>query len=253
VLNKKRTINWLGVALLLAAMVLVLLLSLKSDEISGRITDETGEPIAGATVRIRTTDYAVISDADGRYRMSGFPPALKVRVTAWADGYYINGRNVWLWNKAADFSLSSYLMADNPDYEWGMPSITGRKFWENLGNWIRLAPAAKIGAERFFFHTAENMKLGCSDCHGDLIYEEWVSGAHALGFSNPLFATMYLGNNLFTFLGLSTSVGMIMEIKRRISIFSEINLSCKTVVSKFFSAKSCKLIPINKNLPSFKF
>lgn len=195
-LKKVRSPRWLWITLPLAVLVWILLSTWKVNEISGQVSDENGEPIAGATVRLRTTDYAVKSDAGGRYILSGFPPALKVRVTAWADGYYINGRNVWPWDEIVDLPLTSYLMEDNPEYDWGLPAIEGRSFWENLGNWIRLTPAAIIGAEAFFFHTADNLNLGCRDCHGKLIYEEWISSVHALGFSNPLFASMYLGTDL---------------------------------------------------------
>jgi len=194
--NKERNWRWFWISLPLLGMVLLLLSRWNVDGISGQVTDDSGQPIGGATVRIRTTDYAVKSDESGFFSLSGFPPVSSIRVTAWADGYFINGKKVWPWEKDIDLKLSSYRMADNPDYVWGLPAIEGRSFWEELGIWIRLTHAAMIGSEAFFFDTAHTMDLGCSDCHGDFIYEQWISGAHALGFSNPLFATMYLGADL---------------------------------------------------------
>ena len=57
----------LGVAVASAA-------SAQTGKLSGRITDETGEPLIGATVLLVGTDYGAATDLDGNYTILRIPP-----------------------------------------------------------------------------------------------------------------------------------------------------------------------------------
>jgi hypothetical protein len=178
------------------AVILLLPLIWKVRAVSGIVYDGQGQPIAGAIVRLRASAHVTQTDSQGRFTLTDFPPALKVRVTAWADGYYVAGRAVWPWDRQVDLTLSPYAVPDNTAYSWIPPAIEERSVWEMLSTGARLAPAAWLARDALFFKVAEGLALGCKDCHGEIIYNQWARGAHALGFANPRFASMYNGADI---------------------------------------------------------
>lgn len=59
------------------ALLLASLLSLaQTTTINGRILDDKGEPIAGATIRVRNTNGSTASDAEGRFSINASPEAV---------------------------------------------------------------------------------------------------------------------------------------------------------------------------------
>jgi len=67
---------------------------LSADAISGVVVDADG-PVAGATVRVRATDNATVTAADGSFALGGIAATTPVSVTAWAPGYFVG------WTSAA--------------------------------------------------------------------------------------------------------------------------------------------------------
>jgi len=191
---KKRSNRFL---ILAAGLTFLLLLAFwKVQRVAGTVLDENGRPVIGATVRIRATSFAAQTDSQGRFTLSGFPPALQVRVTAWADGTYVAGRAVWPWDTDITLVLSPYSVPDNTDYSWIPPVIEGRTFWEEKKIYALLDLAAVLAPDALFFKATEKLTLGCQDCHAAVIYDQWIQSAHALGFENPRFASMYNGTDL---------------------------------------------------------
>lgn len=180
---------------LVAALAAVLLLW-RVRTVSGTVFDESGQPVAGSSVRVRASGYAVRTDAEGRFTLSGFPPTFKTRVTAWADGYYVAGRSVWPWDSQVTLTLSPYPVPDNESYSWILPAVQERSDWEALNIRARLDPTAALAPDALFFKATNGLTLGCKDCHGAVIYNQWIGGAHALGFGNGRFASMYNGTDI---------------------------------------------------------
>ena len=192
----KRERNRLLVGAIPIVAIAALLSLWRVRSVSGAVFDENNQPIAGASVRIRATQLAALADGEGRFTLSGFTPALKVRVTAWAEGYYVVGRAVWPWDGDVSLTLSPYAVQDNESYTWIPPAVEERGAWEELLLRARLDPTAALAPDALFFKAAEGLTLGCRDCHGEVIYEQWVGGAHALGLDNLRFASMYNGTDL---------------------------------------------------------
>jgi hypothetical protein len=59
-----------------------------------------------------------------------------------------------------------------------------------------LTTAARIDFEKAFLPLSSRITLGCSDCHGGKIYNEWEGSAHAQGVSNVRFLTVYNGTDV---------------------------------------------------------
>ncbi len=162
--------------------------SLVVQTISGYVRDDIG-PIAGAVVRIQTTNVMTTTDADGRFSIplrfgswsadrafESTSQGILTRttpLTASATGYY-NAGPVLV--RASDhdivFMLKPHTRADNPQYIW-VPAATGD------GSGL------------------------CQNCHSDpdnpdssLAYDEWTRDAHSRSNTNPVFVSMYNGTDL---------------------------------------------------------
>jgi hypothetical protein len=161
--------------------------------VSGTVTDANGRPLPGAVVRIKTTNVVTETDANSRFTLSLAVPAFKTHVTAWQDGYYIGGAEIWPWRKTVAIKLTPYTVPDNAEYEWIAPAVDGRS---PAAEWLTqtgLGLAAKLSFNRAFLPLSARMALGCRDCHGQSIYDQWAANGHALGAQNPRFLTMYNG------------------------------------------------------------
>lgn len=49
--------------------------------ITGHVVDDNGEPVIGATVRVRNTDYVVATDMDGNFTINSIAPGAQVNIT----------------------------------------------------------------------------------------------------------------------------------------------------------------------------
>jgi hypothetical protein len=164
--------------------------------VSGLVRQASEQPLAGATVRIRASQHSTHTDSQGRFTLVGFDPTFRLRITGWADGHYVGGRTVWPWNREIVLVLDSYTVADDSSYDWIAPAVDDRTLWEDVKVRARLDPTGALAPDTLFFKAAEGLRLGCRDCHGEVIYDQWAASAHALGFSNPRFASMYNGTDL---------------------------------------------------------
>jgi len=164
--------------------------------VSGIVRAADGRPIGGATVRIKATSVVTHTNAGGRFTLTGFAPAFRVHVTAWQDGYYVGGAIAWPWNTSVEIVLSPYTVPDNPDYSWILPAVETRSRVEEWLVQTGLGLAAKMSFSHAFLPLAARLTLGCRDCHGQTIYDQWAASAHALGARNPRFLTMYNGTDV---------------------------------------------------------
>lgn len=189
--------KWYGLLISAVITLLALLTSFSQvDTISGVVSDLSGRPVPGAIVRVKGTDISTLTDSNGSFNLIDFIPALRTRVTAWKDGYYTAGADALPWNATVDLTLSSYIGADNPDYAWIPPAIETRSKVEEWITQTGLYLADWISFNRIFQPLAERLTLGCRDCHGQTIYNQWAASAHALGGQNARFLTMYNGMDL---------------------------------------------------------
>src|SRR5690554_5901828 len=69
---------YLKLGMLLFLMVLGFSLRAQTIEVTGQVTDESGEPIPGATVLVKGTTTGMATDMDGRYSMSTSADAVLV-------------------------------------------------------------------------------------------------------------------------------------------------------------------------------
>ena len=146
-----------------------------ADTIVGNVVDETGAPLAGAVVRVRTTKIETTADLEGQFVLAGLAPEEPVFVTAWIEGYYINGAADILPGEDVEIVLQPLHTSDDPTYTW-LPSR---------------------------YHPGAGENQGCAECHSSgeadnaLPVDQWLLDAHANTASNPRFLTMYLGTDIF--------------------------------------------------------
>jgi hypothetical protein len=186
---------------LLLALLIGILVSLavpavwKTGAVSGKVVDPSGDPIEGALVRVKAANSRTFTDSRGNFSLTGFEPRFGVHITAWADGHYIGGVKVFPWSARVEIQLASYTREDNGAYHWIPPEIGGRS--DGIEWFIRtgLFLAGKVSFDRLFLPLADNLALGCKDCHPDIV-AEWRSSSHALGKDNPIFLTMYNGTDV---------------------------------------------------------
>lgn len=117
------------------------------------------QPLAGATVRLKSTSNAVTTDSAGRFRLARGAAAAG-RVTAWKEGYLIAGAPLTAHPLLLD--LRPLPKEDNEEYEWVDP-----------------APDPKA---------AHN----CANCHAE-IYREWQHSGHAHAATGRHFRDLYAG------------------------------------------------------------
>jgi Carboxypeptidase regulatory-like domain len=195
-MNRRAWPSLAAIGLILLSGGVALSLRWRVRAVSGVVYDERGRPVAGAVVRLRASQYATLADDQGRFALAGFPPEFRPRITAWADGYYVAGRAVWPWEREFTLTLPPYSVPDNASYSWIPPAVEDRNAWEEFVLHSRLDPAAALAPDALFFPAAEGLTLGCRDCHGEAVYDQWAGNAHALGFANPRFASMYNGTDV---------------------------------------------------------
>ena len=150
-----------------------------SSTVSGRVVDDAGRPVGGATVRVKTTATAAITDGDGHFTLVGLEPDESPAITAWRFGYYIGGGDkVGIGAADVEIVLRPIPAADDPAYVW-LPSTS-----EPNG-------ASQKACDRC------HASAGGSDAAsvGTLPVDEWLLDAHARTATNPRFLGMYLGRD----------------------------------------------------------
>ena len=147
--------------------------------ISGIVRDANG-PVAGATVRVKSTENKAITNTEGYFVLPDLSDNEPVVLTAWAEGYYIGGGQTKHIPGDSDIEivLTAHSEQDNPEYEW----LSAFASAEDEGS-------------------GEN--TSCEHCHADpnnpqaaLPFSEWLKDAHALSAKNPRFLTMYNGTDM---------------------------------------------------------
>lgn len=193
----KLSATTVGAAILVAATAIWIVPNPgRLDAVSGVVTDPTGRPVGGAIVRIQTTEWSTTTDEAGRFRLTGFTPAFSVHLTAWKDGFFVRGALVRSWTPSVDITLTPYPLVDNVDYEWIPPRVEGRSTIRDALLQGVLDAAATASMDHVFFAVADHFALGCRDCHGATINDQWAGGAHAQGVQNRRFMTMYNGTDM---------------------------------------------------------
>jgi hypothetical protein len=167
-LGRERRVPWvLALSLSLAVLALGLVLHgealAPAGTVEGLVRDASG-PVAGARVRVRNTENATLTDADGLFGLGGLDEGLKIEVAAWAGGYYIASAYVTPTVAGLTLTLRPYHQVDNPGYTWTSP-ISGT------------SPGA------------------CGNCH-PMIISQWISNAHGTAVSNPRFYSLYNGTDV---------------------------------------------------------
>jgi hypothetical protein len=171
--------------MMLAALILTLLLSActepplppsteaRSTRIEGVVL-EHGAPVEGAVVRVRGTEHAVVTGADGMFVLRGLKPRTTVTITAWAEGFFIGNGGVRAPGDFVSVELERHPTGEDPSYAF-------------------LSAYSESG-EGF----------ACELCHSDaedpwsnLPFDEWVTDAHANTATNVRFLTMYQGTDVF--------------------------------------------------------
>ena len=143
--------------------------------VSGTVQDEFG-PVAGAVVRLQSTNYHTTTDDSGSFSLSGIPSSEEVFVTAWYSGYFIAGVRAEAGDTQLVIQLHHHADKDNPAYTW-LPSQ---------------------------HHPGQGEDQGCAACHSStgtedpvpLPVDEWLLDAHSQSASNPRFISMYLGSDV---------------------------------------------------------
>ena len=147
-----------------------------SEVISGIVVDDQG-PVAGAVVRVQTTDLFTETGIDGRFSLGGLPSEGPFDLTAWASGYYCVGPITASPGQTdVELILVAHPSQDNPDYAW-LPSE---------------------------YHPGQGEAQGCAQCHSrvgneinfTLPVDEWRRDAHSQSAVNPRFLTMYTGTDV---------------------------------------------------------
>jgi hypothetical protein len=142
--------------------------------IRGVVLDEENHPLANATVRIKATQYAVTTTADGSFELTGLQAGQPVIVTAFVQGYYIGGgEEILPGTTDAQVVLKKHTSEDNEDYEW-------------------LSASSDAGQEG----NCQNCHQGLDAAKASLPFAEWKADAHALSTQNIRFLTMYLGQDV---------------------------------------------------------
>ncbi len=117
-------------------------LEAQEGSVTGRVTSETGQPLTGAEVFIRTLNLGTTTDAQGRYRLTEVPPgehALRVRYL----GYSPETRRIRVeagGEARVDFSLTVSAIG----LEELVVTATGERVLEGIGHSVGVVDASEI-------------------------------------------------------------------------------------------------------------
>ena len=140
--------------------------------IVGVVSDGFG-PVGGATVRIQTTDRAVLTDAAGRFEIATNE---SVRITAWAPGHIIAGGDEHAPGEDIQIEMIGIPVEDNPDYAW-LSAVDDPGLGENQACAV--------------CHSSHGTNLDVA-----LPADQWLEDAHSKSAQNPRFLSMYVGTDV---------------------------------------------------------
>lgn len=132
--------------------------------VSGTVVDTSGQPLAGATVRVQGTENETLTDAQGRFTLAGLELGTVVTVSAWKETYYCaNASEVTPPATDVTLILRTVQAGDNPEYVWIPP----------LG------------------------EISCYSCKAG-VTQVWLDNdAHSRSAANPRFLTIYNGTDVY--------------------------------------------------------
>lgn len=140
--------------------------------VTGVVEDASGQPLAGAQVRLQGTGASVLTDAAGRYSLAAQPDAGAMHITAWQDGYYIGGAPLDGAATSYRIQLKRWPSDEDPNYRW-LPAR---------------AAARSIASD-------ETGKP-CETCHDEEtvpLVRQWETSAHGRSATNPFFLAFFNG------------------------------------------------------------
>jgi hypothetical protein len=147
-----------------------------SSGINGQVIDESGAAVAGAVVRVQTTEISTVTDETGKFTLAEVPRGEENFVTAWQSGYFIVGVAAKSGDSGVVIEMHTHAAEDHPEYAW-LPSE---------------------------YHPGEGEDQGCAACHSSagkkdstmLPVDEWRLDAHSQAAQNPCFISMYNGTDV---------------------------------------------------------
>ncbi len=145
----------------------------QADVVTGVVVDGD-TPVEGAVVRIQTTATTVVTGIDGQFILEGIESP--VRLSAWADGYFIAGGSKQSPGADVRFELVEIPDTDHSEYEW-LSAVDGS--------------GAGEGQPCVVCHSRSG-----SDVAHTLPVDQWREDAHSQSAVNPRFLSMYSGSDL---------------------------------------------------------
>jgi len=124
---------------------------------------EGDKPVAGAAVRIHTSERRVLTAADGSFAFTGLDPTQQITVTAALPGFYIGWETGFAGGEPLTLHIEAPYTTDNHAYEW-------------------------------FTQDGVDGSAACKQCHNN--YKEWAADAHSRSAVNPRFLSMYQGTDV---------------------------------------------------------
>jgi len=131
--------------------------------VSGTVMELDGGPVAGATVRQKTTPNATTSAADGSFALGGLPEGITTTVTAWHEGFLVGWADVVAPQDGVIISLKRHYTSDNSEYAW-------------------------------FPSNEPSDPISCINCM--VANPQWQVNAHASSGTNPRFFSLYNGTDV---------------------------------------------------------
>jgi len=174
-------VRGLLMAVCLAIAVVARVLGAQSATTVSGLVRDANAPVAGATVRVQTTENATSTDTNGHFTLTVSNPDKPVILTAWAKGYYVGGGNTrhLPGSTNVEIVLAAHSEHDNPDYEW------------------LSAFANPVDSGSGEDNNCEKCHADPNDQQGPSPFGEWLGDAHSLSARNHRFLTMYSGTDVF--------------------------------------------------------
>ncbi len=141
--------------------------------LTGVVENDTGQPVAGAVVRLQGARDSAVSSNEGRFRLAVRGESGAKYVTAWKEGFYNGGTLLASGDASYRIRLKPLPPGDNTAYRW----IPPRKPTDGAA--------------------VESSDKPCDTCHvqGDFpVVGEWESSAHARAATNPFFLAFFNGD-----------------------------------------------------------
>ena len=169
----------------------------QAQTISGTVTDQTtGQPLAGAAIRVQATEFQALSAVDGSFSLN-VPAALGLQVVAAAKGYYYRALTLDSPSSGTLFELEGVPLEDDPAYLLRDPGSCSSCHPKQYGEWVG-TPMSRAGFNtwvhdiyngsgtpgglggfvyvRDSVHAAANPNSECASCHQP---QHWIENPMA--------------------------------------------------------------------------